>query len=148
MTVSHPNDERLYWLKGHQYIQLCADVVRRAGGDWPDQLGVVHILPREKVHVTVVWVVRGKEILEGLNVAIGPIMVAAGVIVLRKKARTPEALEIVTSSDMRSESSKIEITHLARLKSKFSLIFPAMQLFRIRFQPRAQSHEVGSRARS
>src|SRR5207244_2967105 len=97
------------------------------------QLGVVHVLPGKKVHVAIVCVVRWKEILEGFNVAIGGIVVAAGVVVLRKEARTPGTFEIVTSSDMRSESGKIEIAHLARLKGKLSLTFPAMQLFRISF---------------
>ncbi len=108
----------------------------------------MHVLPGEQVHVAIVCVVRWKEILKSFNVAIARIVVATGIVVICKEPRTPGTFEIVTSSDMRSESGKIEIAHLARLKGKLSLIFPAMQLFRISFQPRAEGHEVGSRSRS
>ena len=72
--------------------------------DFETQLGVVHVLPGEQVHVAIVCVVRWKEILEGLDVAIVRIVVAAGKVVFRKEAWTPGTFEIVTSSDMRGES--------------------------------------------
>ena len=93
------------------------------------QLGVVHVLPGEQVHEAIFGMVRRKEILKGFNVAIGRIVVATGIVVLCKEARTPGTFEIVTSSDMRSESGKIEIAHLAGLKGKLAFKFPAMQLF-------------------
>src|SRR5439155_13169184 len=125
-------------LKGERFDWLHAET----------ELGIMHVLPGEQVHEAIFGMVRWKEILKSLDITVGRIVVAAGVVVFGKEARTPGTFEIVTSSDMRRESGKIEIARLARLRGKLSLVFPAIELSRISFQPRAEGRESGSRARS
>src|SRR4029453_7471499 len=98
--------------------------------DFKAQLRVVKVLPREQVHEAISGMVRWKEVLKSFNIAIGRIVVAAVGVIIGKEARTPGTFEIITASDMRCESGKIEIAHLTRLKGKLSLIFPAIELFR------------------
>ena len=93
--------------------------------------------------------VRWKEVLEGLDVAIGGIVVATGVVILGPEARFPGTIvEVVTRTNVRRECQQIEITDLASLKGKFALVFPAMKLFRITFESRTQSDEISACARS
>jgi hypothetical protein len=86
-------------------------------------------LPGKEIHVAIKLVVRWKEVLEGLDVPVGGVVIAAGVIVFGKETWVPRTLEIVSSSDVRDEGGQVQIGDLPGLEGELALVFPSLQFF-------------------
>jgi hypothetical protein len=106
----------------------------------------LEVLPGKEIHVAIKLVVRWKEVLEGLDVPVGGVVIAAGEIVFGKETRAPRTIEIVSPPDVRGEGGQVQIGHLAGLEGELALLFPSVQFLWIGFNSRAERDEISARA--
>ena len=109
-------------------------------------------MQRNKIHITIKFVIGGEKVVERLVLVVVGIVVAGGIIVFQTDPRGPErAGPGVTAGDVRGERLLIEadahgrFLETSELPGDFRLVVPTAELFRKRFDAQSEGVDVARR---